>query len=272
MEQMPQVDRPESSTASHRGEALPRFGPVVGERWREGLPELTGPLCTLRELTTEDAESLFHNLTSEQVSRFISPPPTTIRGFQTFVAWSHRQRAGGRYLCYGIVPAGMTRAVGLFQVAFPDRRSATAEWGFVLGSEYWGSGIFLTGARRVLRLAFTVLGVERLEARAVPANGRGNGALRKTGAIKEGILRGSLERFGERFDQFLWVIRRERWALLDATRCSGPRRMTAGGSKVAHFTRRYDPAENRSRSHGISTPAAPLTEIAGGHRFAGGRG
>jgi len=190
---------------------LPTFGPALPHDWRDGLRTLTGPLCTLRELKLEDAPSLCAELTPEEVSRFISPPPTSVKGFEAFITWAHQQRARGRYVCFGVVPAGQTAAVGLFQVCLPEPGSATAEWGFVLGSSYWGTGIFMEGARRVLDFAFRQLGLERLEARAVPQNGRGNGALRKIGARRVGLLRGSLERFGERLDQALWIITGRDW-------------------------------------------------------------
>ena len=190
---------------------LPMFGPARPYDWRDGLRTLTGPLCTLRELKLEDAASLCAELTTEEVSRFISPPPTSVEGFESFIRWAHQQRARGRYACFAVVPEGQTTAVGLFQVVLPGVRSTTAEWGFVLGSGYWGTGIFVEGARRVLDFAFRHLGLERLEARAVLQNGRGNGALRKIGARRVGLLRGSLERFGQTFDQALWIISSTDW-------------------------------------------------------------
>jgi ribosomal-protein-serine acetyltransferase len=45
------------------------------------------------------------------------------------------------------------------------------------------------------------------------ANGRGNGALRKVGAVQEGVLRRSFLRNGEYHDQVLWSILAEDWRL-----------------------------------------------------------
>jgi RimJ/RimL family protein N-acetyltransferase len=140
------------------------------------------------------------------VARFISPPPATIEGYERFIAWTHRGRAAGNYMCFGIVPSGMDTAVGLFQIHETEAGFTTAEWGFALGSPFWGKGIFTEGARLLLDFAFDVIGVHRLEARAAVYNGRGNGALRKVGALQEGILRRSLLRNGEYLDQVLWAI------------------------------------------------------------------
>jgi RimJ/RimL family protein N-acetyltransferase len=42
-------------------------------------------------------------------------------------------------------------------------------------------------------------------------NGRGNGALRKIGAVQEGLLRKSFLKDGEYLDQALWTILDEDW-------------------------------------------------------------
>lgn len=186
---------------------------VTTTNWRQALPVLSGARVTLRELRIEDAASLLAMTSSEEVSRFISPPPTTIEGFERFIAWAMRERARGNYACFAVVPAGMSTAVGLFQLRGLEPGFATAEWGFALGSAYWGTGIFIESARLVLDFAIDVAKVYRIEARASVANGRGNGALRKLGAVQEGVLRRSFYRGGEYHDQVLWSVLAEDWRL-----------------------------------------------------------
>ena len=98
------------------------------------------------------------------MARFISPPPTTVQGFERFIAWTHRERHAGNYVCFAVVPQGMDTAVGIFQVRSLEHGFASAEWGFALGSQYWGTGVFAEGARLVLDFAFGVIGAHRLEA------------------------------------------------------------------------------------------------------------
>jgi RimJ/RimL family protein N-acetyltransferase len=184
---------------------------VISNDWRTGLPCLTGSLMSLRELRASDAPALFSTLSSEQVSKFISPPPKTVQGFEKFIGWAIAQRQAGQFVCFAIVPHGQDTAVGLFQVRALDPTFETAEWGFVLAQECWGSGIFMDGAQLIVDFAFEVLGVHRLEARASVKNGRGNGALRKLGAVQECVLRRSFERHGEFHDQALWTILDEDW-------------------------------------------------------------
>jgi ribosomal-protein-alanine N-acetyltransferase len=178
----------------------------VSTNWRASLPVLQATGVTLRELRLSDAASLLAVLTTEEVTRFISPPPTTIAGFERFIEWTHRERAAGNYVCFGIVPAGYDQAIGLFQVRQLSASFEIAEWGFAMGSGFWGSGLFVEGARAVIAFAFDTIGVKRLEARSCLENGRGNGALQKIGATREGILRKSFLRNGVYHDQALWSI------------------------------------------------------------------
>ena len=198
---------------SEQSQPAPHVPAVVTDiaDWRQSIPVLTGKKLTLRELRVDDAPTLFSMLSTHETARFISPPPTTVDGFQRFVEWAIRERERGSYICFAIVPEGMTSAVGLFQVRALEPGFGTAEWGFALGSPYWGSGLFLEGARLVLDFVFDAVGVHRLEARASIANGRGNGALRKLGAAQEGILRRSFLRNGEYHDQVLWSVLKEDW-------------------------------------------------------------
>jgi RimJ/RimL family protein N-acetyltransferase len=205
MEKMPyQPDLDRAMTIANSGSA-------VTSDWRAALPVLTGTRVMLRELEISDAASLFAMLTPEEVSRFISPPPTTVEGFERFITWARAERAAGRYACFAVVPLGMTAAIGLFQVRQLEPGFATAEWGFALGSGYWGTGMFVDGARMVVDFAVETVGVCRLEARAAVANGRGNGALRKLGAVQEGVLRRSFFKNGQHLDQMLWSILSEEW-------------------------------------------------------------
>jgi [ribosomal protein S5]-alanine N-acetyltransferase len=211
MEKMPY--QAELSQATTMTKATTTQATVTSTNWKAGLPVLAGVGFTLRELRLEDAPSLLAMLTTEEVARFISPPPTTVQGFERFIAWTHRERIAGNYVCFAVVPAGMTVAVGIFQVRALEQGFAMGEWGFAIGSQYWGSGIFADGARLVLDFAFDVIGADRLEARACVANGRGNGALRKVGAVQEGVLRRSFVRNGKHYDQVLWGILAEDWRL-----------------------------------------------------------
>jgi RimJ/RimL family protein N-acetyltransferase len=184
---------------------------AVKSDWQRQLPTLCGRQVTLRELRISDAASLLSMLSTEEVARFISPPPTTVTGFERFISWTLRQRAAGTYACFAVTLRGDDTAIGIFQIRELEPGFETAEWGFAIGSPYWGTGVFQDGATLMVNFAFETIGVHRLEARAAVKNGRGNGALRKMGAVQEGLLRRAFLRNGEYLDQNLWTILDEDW-------------------------------------------------------------
>jgi ribosomal-protein-alanine N-acetyltransferase len=179
--------------------------------WHFELPALVSENVTLREVKASDAPALLAMLTSEEVAEFVSPLPRTVEGFQDFIAEAQHERTRGNSFCFGIVPEGYDDAMGLFQVRQLDAGFGTAEWGFAIGSPFWGRGVFMQGAKAIIDFAFGVVRVNRLEARSIASNGRANGALRKIGAVQESTLRRSFYRDGRYFDQILWSLLRDDW-------------------------------------------------------------
>jgi RimJ/RimL family protein N-acetyltransferase len=175
------------------------------------LPVLRNQYVTLRELRLDDAATLLAQVTPPDVLRHIAQAPTTVEGFKSFIRWTRLQRRRRLHAAFGIVPAGKVRPVGILQFWPIELDYSTAEWGFVLGQQYWGTGLFGHSARLMLDFAFDTVGVMRMEARAALGNGRGNGALRKLGASPEGTLRGAFNQGGQVRDYVMWSILASEW-------------------------------------------------------------
>jgi len=194
--------------------SIPASVPVLPARdaWRHGLPVLTGELSSLRELEPEDAPNLLPLLSAPEVARFISPPPHSLEQFAWFIETSRAERSAGRYAGFALVPHGHDAAVGVVQLRQTERGFVTAEWGFAMGSRWWGSGLFVDASRLLIDFTFNTVGVHRLEARAAAANARCQAAMQKLGAVREGVLRKSLTAGdGTRLDQVLWSLLDEDW-------------------------------------------------------------
>jgi RimJ/RimL family protein N-acetyltransferase len=197
--------------ASYLSAAMPPFAASIDASWREALPELRDEYVTLRELREADVPSLMAHLNSEGLNRHMAACPTNTDAFVRFVGWTISQRRRGSLICYGIVPAARPSAVGFIQFWPIERNFFTAEWGFVLGESFWGTGLFQRAATLAIDSAFSDFGIHRLEARAVDTNRRGNRALEKLGAVREGVLRGGfLDHDGVR-DHIMWSILAPEW-------------------------------------------------------------
>jgi RimJ/RimL family protein N-acetyltransferase len=192
-------------------ETEPERRPPPPAPWRAGLPDLRGEGVTVRELRIEDAGSLADLFSDPDVGRYIPPPPASAKDFARFIGWAHEQRKSGSVLCFAVVPDGLETAVGVLQLHELEPPFQTAEWGFVVGKPYWGSGLFPRAAAVLLRFAFDTIGVRRLEARATAANVRANAVLRRLGATEEGHLRQSFLVSGQYHDDVLWSILAADW-------------------------------------------------------------
>jgi RimJ/RimL family protein N-acetyltransferase len=202
-----------SPTLQRNVEALlqPVSRPATVLNEGDWLPVLEGRNVMLRTLRPSDAAVLHSLLTAPEVVRFVSAPPSSVEAFERFIVKANRQRSG-KYICYAVTLKGSDTAIGMFQIRETEPNFEAAEWGFALGSAFWGTGIFAESAQLILQFVFLTLGVHRLEARAAVRNGRGGRALQKMGAVQEGVLRKSFKCNGEYLDQVLYAIVKDDWS------------------------------------------------------------
>jgi RimJ/RimL family protein N-acetyltransferase len=191
---------------------MPGDSSTVGaSTWRNELPPLAGRVVQLREPVVPDLGPLVDLLSLGDATRFGLEEPVSEVEVQELIERFARERAGGLAFTYVITLATARTIVGLVQVRQLDPSFEAAEWECTIAPSSRGSGIFLETARLVGSFAFGSLGTHRLEARVLLQNGRANGALRKLGAVQEGVLRRSVRRSGEYFDQVLWSLLKEDW-------------------------------------------------------------
>lgn len=179
--------------------------------WRENLPALLTTNMVLREVKPLDARPLAECLAVPEVQRYLPVGPRDEAGFGRFIAWVRRERRAGRYLCFAVLPRGSGRAVGVFQLWPIEPDFSTAEMGAALGMALWGTGAFEECASAVIDFAIETLGVRRLECRAATANARGAAALRKLGAVEEGILRECCRCPAGYLDHTLFAVLAREW-------------------------------------------------------------
>lgn len=174
--------------------------------WRAGLPILRNGRVYLRELQPSDAPALYGIAHLPEVARHSWPAPPNVAAFEQYIEWASAERASGKYVSYGIVPTGGSAAVGLFELRPLQPHFFRAELGVLIDPSHWGSGVFSSAASLLVRFAFDVIGVHRIEARTNVDNARGNAALGKIGARAEGRLRAAFVRDSDPVDQNLWAI------------------------------------------------------------------
>ena len=179
--------------------------------WRAELPTLTGRSVTLREVGPQDLGPLVDLLSAHDATRFGIDSPISEVAVQELIDRAAVARLSGKSFTYAVVANPSRTLIGLAQVRQLDPAFEAAEWELTIAPSSRGTGVFLDAARLLGSFTFGAVGTHRLEARVLLQNGRANGALRKLGAVQEGILRRSLRRAGEYFDQVLWSLLKEDW-------------------------------------------------------------
>ena len=190
---------------------MPSDPTAISTNWRSELPALAGRTVMLREIAPQDLGAVVDLLSLSDATRFGLDEPVNEMCAQELIERAMRERASGFSFTYVITLAAARTVVGLLQVRQLDPSFEAAEWECTLAPSSRGSGIFLEAARLVGSFTFGTLGTHRLEARVLLQNGRANGALRKLGAAQEGVLRRSIRRGGDYFDQVLWSMLKEDW-------------------------------------------------------------
>jgi len=185
---------------------------VIGvPAWRNALRMLPGRTVSLREPIADDLPFLVSLLSLGDSTRFGIDEPISELSVQDFIERAARDRGNGVAAVW-VITLTTTRAVtGLMQVRQLDPMFEAAEWECTLLPSARGTGIFVDAARLAGSFAFGTLNTYRLEARVLLQSRRGQGALRKLGAVQEGVLRRSVCYGGEYFDQVLWSMLREDW-------------------------------------------------------------
>lgn len=183
-----------------------------GSEWRHQLPVLSDAQVTIRELHENDAPSLLMHLADPSVLTYVAGAPQSLAAMRRFIEWCREQRIDGTYVTFAVVPAGQQSAVGLLQIWAIEQDFSTAEWGFVIGGPFRGTGVFSAAATLLLNFAFGTLGVVRLEARAVIEDWRSNRALEKLGATSEGTLRSGFRSGDVVLDHVMWSLLADEWS------------------------------------------------------------
>jgi len=151
-------------------------------------PQFRLPTCfcadiVLRELVSSDAPFLNDAFRADSPPPFIPAPPDSVDGYERFIAIYRRKCEVGQGGCVGVVPRGADGPIGLFQFSvLPEERRAI-EWGFILSTRYWGTGVFVRSAGLVLDFLFHDYRAERVQGRCAVENSRAISALRKLGAV-----------------------------------------------------------------------------------------
>jgi RimJ/RimL family protein N-acetyltransferase len=161
----------------------------------------------LRPLEAEDAAAIHLMMSDAEVMAFwdsevIDDPALTLDIVERHLDEAGRDEA--RYWTMQLAADG--GFLGLCDLSEIDRRHSRADVGFMVERRYWGGGYTFEAMHAVIGHAAQGLRLKRLQARTHLGNVRSMRLLDRLGFKREGLLRGYVERDGERRDCVLFGL------------------------------------------------------------------
>jgi [ribosomal protein S5]-alanine N-acetyltransferase len=162
---------------------------------------------SLRPLEPDDAPAIHLMMSDVEVMAFwdsaeIDDPAVTADIVERQLDEVERDEA--RYWTMELAADG--GFLGLCDLTEIDRRHSRADVGFMIARRYWGGGYTLEAMHAVIGHAAQALRLKRLQARTHLGNIRSIRLLARLGFKREGLLRGYVERDGERRDCVLFGL------------------------------------------------------------------
>ena len=161
----------------------------------------------LRPLEAEDAAAIHLMMSDAEVMAFwdsevIDDPALTLDVVERQLDEAARDEA--RYWTMQLAADG--GFLGLCDLSEIDRRHSRADVGFMVARRYCGGGYTFEAMHAVIGHAAQGLRLKRLQARTHLGNVRSMRLLDRLGFKREGLLRGYVERDGERRDCVLFGL------------------------------------------------------------------
>ena len=178
----------------------------------ERLPTIDTTRLSLRWISAADTDAFYAIYSNPEVMRYWSTPPLADREAAANLVKKIQEDWKRRLILkWGIARRADNQLIGsvtLFNLDFNHRR---AEIGYALGRDYWGQGYMSEALMVVLKHAFEVLALHRIEADVDPRNAASIRTLEKLGFRREGYLRERWQVNGEIQDAFFYGLLRQEW-------------------------------------------------------------
>jgi len=168
---------------------------------------LQTPRLTLRPMTMADAESLHAIMSDAEVMAFWDVSEIEDIELTTSILNSQLGQMKARKSAYWAMERTEDNTfVGCCDLSEIDRWHHRAEVGFIVAKRYWGDGYAQEAMAAVVDHAAQSMKLRRLTARTHLGNIRSVRLLEKLGFRHEGLLRGYVDREGERRDCLLFGL------------------------------------------------------------------
>lgn len=179
---------------------------------------LTTTRLIVRPMHPSDAQSMALHANSPLVAKYMSlafPHPYTSSSADTWISMNLAKPEQTDFcICERSCPEVVIGGIGLKLGA--DINSHTAEVGYWVGEQHWGKGYITECLEAFTRWSLVDrrgqgTRITRLWGGVLGGNGASMRCFEKCGYVKEGVLKGHCEKYGEAYDLHLFGITKGDW-------------------------------------------------------------
>lgn len=154
------------------------------------FPILETNRLVLREITPEDAESIFNYLSDKEVMKYYGLEPfQSVNDALDEISWYQSIRENNTGIRWGITLKGKDEVIGSCGFLNIIPQHYRSDIGFELSKDYWGQGIAQESIEAIIKYGFEQLNLQRIQALIEPPNEASQKLVERQGFIKEGLLR-----------------------------------------------------------------------------------
>lgn len=184
---------------------------VLPDDFRFPIPRLETPRLVLRRIEPADVDDVFAYASDPEVAAW-----TTWEAYRSlddsheFIVRVQSWYSDGFGGPWGLELKTTGQLIGTCGLALTPHHSR-AELGYALSRHWWGQGLTTEAVIEAIRYGFDDLGLNRIEARCIPANIGSARVMEKAGMTYEGTLREQFFSKGSFIDLKLYSILKREW-------------------------------------------------------------
>lgn len=156
---------------------------------KSNFPILETERLILREIVTEDAESIFHYLSDADVIQYLEGSTDSVEEAEGYVSWCNDTYKNKTDIRWGIELKETGKLIGDCGFGHIDEPKCPTELGYMISKEYWNCGYMTEALSKMLCYGFQKLNLHRVQAWTHPDNKASSRVLLKHGFVHEGFLR-----------------------------------------------------------------------------------
>jgi len=176
------------------------------------FPTLQTDRLTLRLLTMDDIDFIYHHFRDPQVTQYLmdEPPVADYAESRAIINFFLEPECKEQNR-WGIIRKADGRLIGTCGYHHWEKSYFRAEIGYDLSPDCWGQGYMTEALRAMIRNGFENLGLNRMDAMVYINNHRSLRLVKKLGFKQEGLLRDYFFLDGKFYDHYLLALLRREW-------------------------------------------------------------